>query len=660
MTSVHSHIFTEEEINDLCNLPEVLEAKQKLNSNHNVVYFHISLSESMKQKIKENIQLDLFHIDSIPMRWIQGDTKPHIDQSTSSFKKTYLIYLNDNPGKFMIDGNSYTINKGNGYVFDEGLSHETIETGLEPRLLLGPMSEEGFSVGGPTTISADGQTEIIYFKDLGSGSIAYKINDGSYLGIFLPVSITNTNTSYTLKVLFENNLLLSSTSDYIICGSENIQFGSESLNSDGSRPTITIDSVNFYIGFIQNGTGSSGSSNNDGFNNIYIYNLNIETSGVTTLNPEAGWIGQSYFGSYKINNYIVNCSSTGPINDTSGGILGAYSGSDGGNIKIIGCSSYGNISSYSGGMIGIHAGQNAGNVTCEYCWSQGNIGQYSGGIFGYSPGISEGFTYANYCYSLGNIGTGAGGIYGANPGENIARNYSIGCYSRGNIDTDGGGIFGINAGSGGGTVSATNCYSNGVITTTGNGIYGTNNISGTETNCYSSNGSWNSTTANSNLTGVPTSVVGTTWVATVTNQPYELVNMGYTPYTLTNILTTTTPQLKQSYQSSLKQGQNTISGIISGLSYEILQKSGGNSSSYNTVTINSTTGVISTTSSTKPGTYTLYIRNTGSYYITQYTLIVQKKNQKNKKKVRIFYDNVNGTTLVVNQKCKKKLVYWCP
>jgi len=657
MTSVYSHIFTEEEINYLCNLPEVLEAKKKLDSKQKIIYFHISLSESMKQKIKENIQLDLFHIDSIPMRWIQGDTKPHIDRGISSFKKTYLIYLNDNPGQFIIDGNSYTMNKGNGYVFDEGLSHETIGTGLEPRLLLGPMSEFGLGVGAGSVIFADGQTETIYFKYFTGPSIfgtQYKINNGSYNNLSLPVTIVNTNTSYTLKVLFENNIVIDSNIWYMICGSHNIQFGSESLNSDGSRPILTVDTVLNYPGFINNGSNSA-----EGFDNIKIYNLQITTSGGSTLQSDGGWFGQSYFGRLKINNYIINCSSDGPIIDAGGGIIGGYAG-EAGTLYIFGCSSSGNTGQYSGGIIGFYAGQNAGSITCEYCWSEGSIGIDSGGIIGYYPGYSGGFTYANYCYSLGYIGTNAGGIYGAYAGENIARNYATGCYSTGNINTDGGGIFGSNAGVGGGTVSAINCYSNGVITTTGNGIYGTNNISGTETNCYSSNGSWNSTTANLNLTGVPTSVVGTTWVSTVTNQPYELVNMGYTPYTVTNILTTTTPQLKKSYQSSLKQNQNTISGIISGLSYEILQKSGGNSSSYNTITINSTTGVISTTSSTKPGTYTLYIRNTGSYYITQYTLIVQKKNQKNKKKVHVFYDNVNGTTLVVNQKCKKKLVYWCP
>ncbi len=648
----YENLFSNDEIEYILNLSEVEKAKKEIdNKNKGSIYFTIDLTPSIKNSLKEKFNLDFSKKNKIPMRWIKGDILPHKDVGINNFKKTHLIYLNDNPGKLVIEGNSYPITKNSGYIFDEGISHETIDTGSEPRLLLGPMSEEGIAVGAATTIIADGQTEIVYLKDFGLGDIQYKINNGSFNIISAPLTIINTNSSYTLKVLFENDFVIY-YSWYIICGSENIQFGSESLNLDGSRPTITIDNVNFYPGFIQNGTNSL-----NGLNKIYVYNLRILTSGTTTLNPEGGWIGQSYFGKHANNNYIVNCSSYGTIQDTSGGILGAYSG-ESGVLKIIGCSSYGSINTYSGGIIGINAGANAGNVSCDYCWSEGNIGQYSGGIYGYFPGNSEGFTYANNCYSLGNIGLSAGGIFGANAGENIGRNYAIDCYSRGNIDSDGGGIYGINAGSGGGTVSAYNCYSNGIITTPGNGIYGTNNISGIETNCYSSNGSWNTSTANSNLIGVPTSVVGSKWVATVLNQPYELLNMGYTPYSIYNILTFPSPNLKISYNLSLKKGQSSSAAIVSGLSYNILEKSGGKSSSYGTITIDSSTGVISTTSNTKPGLYTLYIRNTGSYNITKFNLIIKKKKKKNNK-VRIFFNNTKGTTTIINKNCKQNSFYWC-
>ena len=130
-------------------------------------------------------------------------------------------------------------------MFDENVSHETIGTGTEPRLLLGPMSEQGFSVGASTTITADGETETIYFRYTAGTGVEYKINDSSYFGFSLPVTIVNSNPAFRLKVLFENDMILETNIFYFICGSTNIQFGSESLNSDGSRPVITI-AVNYY------------------------------------------------------------------------------------------------------------------------------------------------------------------------------------------------------------------------------------------------------------------------------------------------------------------------------------------------------------------------------------------------------------------------------
>jgi hypothetical protein len=49
---------------------------------------------------------------------------------------------------------------------------------------------------------------------------------------------------------------------------------------------------------------------------------------------------------------------------------------------------------------------------------------------------------------------------------------------------------------------------------------------------------------------------------------------------------------------------------------------GGSSNTYDTITINATNGSISTTRNTLPGSYTLTIRNNGSYHITTYTLTV--------------------------------------
>lgn len=657
----YENILSDVDILDILNLSEVQNAKKNIDKiQEGSIYFSISLTPSIKNSIYEKLGLNLFQFDSIPMRWLKGDTRPHIDRGISSFDNTYLIYLTDNQGKFVIENNSYPISKGTAYVFHEGLYHETINTGIEPRLLLGPMSEKGFAVG--SVISRPGGNTI-YFRQ--TSDIQYSLDDQvSWINVGnnYPLNIVNSDTTLGyLNIEFVGDITFNNSSPggvfkYFICGSSYLQFGSSSLNNDGTRPKITIDGVLNYPGLIENGYSSLA-----GQSNIRVYNLEVLATNGSTLINDAGWIGKSYFAKNANSNYVVNCSSDGPIIDAGGGIIGGYSG-ESGSLYISGCSSSGNMGQYSGGIIGFNAGQNAGNVTCEFCWSTGNIGTDSGGIFGYEAGYSEGHTYATKCYSTGNIGTNGGGIYGSLAGTYTGRNYATGCYSLGNIDQDAGGIFGKAAGSDGGTCVVTNCYSNGNIFTSGNGIYGTNKQSGaTLANCYIGNGSWSSTSANSQLTGYPVSpnIVGTSWVSTVTNQPYEINGMGYTPYSTSMISNTST--MIQTTSLSIGPSGTSSAAIVSGKSYTILQKSGGHSSSYGTISIDSTTGVITTTTGTKPGTYVLYIRNTGSYNITEFRLTITGKSKKKKKKnVRILFNNTMGmTTIIKCKKCKPVTFEWC-
>lgn len=82
------------------------------------------------------------------MRWIVGDSPPHVDSGASEFQHSYLVYLNDSEGEFIVDGVSYPITANVGYKFSEGLSHKTEGTGTSPRLLVGPMNEFAEPVGG--------------------------------------------------------------------------------------------------------------------------------------------------------------------------------------------------------------------------------------------------------------------------------------------------------------------------------------------------------------------------------------------------------------------------------------------------------------------------------------------------------------------------------
>jgi hypothetical protein len=98
--------------------------------------------------------------------------------------------------------------------------------------------------------------------------------------------------------------------------------------------------------------------------------------------------------------------------------------------------------------------------------------------------------------------------------------------------------------------------------------------------------------------------------------------MGYTPYATANIIPTAIPTLNRSVAAALVAGTATAAAVISGRSYTVLQIVGTSPESYSSITMNSTTGVISTTGSTVPGTYAIYLRNTGSYNITTYLLTI--------------------------------------
>jgi hypothetical protein len=468
-----------------------------------------------------------------------------------------------------------------------------------------------------SSISANGETDIVSIKQE-AGVIYAKINNGSWTPQTAPITVINLSTQI-LPILFTTDMTITNGNEYFLCGSDNLQFGSKSLNTGGSRPFITVE-VDSFDGFISNGEELT-----PGKNNIHVYNLIIDGSGRTTQ-IGAGWLGKKYFGNSATGNYIANCSSNGSIADQAGGILGQYSGSgSGATLYIRGCSSSGSIAQLGGGIIGSYAGSSGGSAVCEQCFATGTIQGFAGGIFGDYAG-DEGYAEANKCYTTGLLGNSAGGIYGRFTG-NFGLAIATKCYSIGAIGTDAGGIYGIGAGSDGGTTQAINCYSAGLITTSGTGIYGTGKANGTELNCYAADDSWSTADANLSLQGFPasTNTVGTVWVSRGLNIPYELNAFGYTPYTVSNI--DASADLVQTFSQSIEPGQMTnpasvINSDPSGNDFTILQLSGGEGDSYATITMNSQTGAISTTTSTKPGTYTVYVRSLGSYNITTYVLLV--------------------------------------
>ncbi len=639
---------------------EVLKAKKQLNGQTSgSVYFSIPIADEIKDLLKASTGLDLSSVASVPMRWIKGDTLPHIDRGTQDFTNTYLAYLTDSSGQLLLGDDSYSIEAGSAFVFNEGIRHETLGTGAEPRLLLGPMSESGFAVGVPTTINQPGGS-IIYIREV-TGNFQYSVNDINFStpsGITFPCTIRNNNTGAGfLKVIFTTDLnFATTTNEHFVVNSDYIQFGNESLNANGTRPIITI-TVSNYDGLIENGSFSS-----DAFSNVTICNLIIDGTG-GSQQIGAGWFGHKSFGKNATNNYIINCSSSGDI--YGGGILGQITE----NVTLIGCSSSGDILQANAGGI---VGADTRLVIVQSCWSTGNmaagaLGDGCGGIVG---AYCINATITN-CYYTGTIsGDNSGGIIGSNSGSiliSISNCYSTGvitganaggicgslnggtynvtianCYTVGNLINSLGKLNGAICGyiSGAVTILISHCYTTGTFADNTKGyIIGDNStINGFNMSSpnyilsenYSeagspggSEGDWNMAHARTALQNSPSTEpgVGTDWISRGASQSFELFNMGYNPYSINNISGTS---LVRTAAATVIAGSSSAAAIIADKSYTILAITGGDSGSYSTITINSSSGSISTTAETVPNTYTVYVYNTGSYNITTFTLTVNE------------------------------------
>jgi len=144
------NVLSNDEINEILSDPIVQTNRDSLSDAQNVVKFTLSLPDSIKTRLENSLDINLSQTATTPMRWIRGDTLPHIDRGEEHFDNTYLVYLTDSVGELIIDGQAYPITAGAAYVFNEGLEHSTINTGNSDRLMIGPMSERGFGVGAAT------------------------------------------------------------------------------------------------------------------------------------------------------------------------------------------------------------------------------------------------------------------------------------------------------------------------------------------------------------------------------------------------------------------------------------------------------------------------------------------------------------------------------
>jgi hypothetical protein len=263
MASSFANVLSSEELQYLNNLPEVLTAKEALASRASgMVYFSVAITDSIRSTLHARFGLDITG-SSIPMRWIKGDTAPHVDTGASSFQNTYLLYLNDSPGELIVDSQSYPIQANTGFVFNEGLSHETLRTENVSRLLLGPMNELAEPVGAasiayyPTQADALGQT-----NSLGGGSS--EVGSGGPYGGFTSWRIASNSTGTSPQNVVYNN------GDILISDGAYYMYPAAPCFLEGSTILCQIDGVERYVPVEQLTKGTLVKTSMDGYKPVVL------------------------------------------------------------------------------------------------------------------------------------------------------------------------------------------------------------------------------------------------------------------------------------------------------------------------------------------------------------------------------------------------------
>jgi hypothetical protein len=253
MSSVYKNVLSNEELDYIINHPEVLLAKSSLDSQTSgMIYFSVPVTRSIRDTLQRRVGLDLSIDSQIPMRWIKGDVASHADVGSSNFKNTYLLYLNDSPGELVIDTQTHPIRSNTGFVFNEGIPHETLYTENVPRLLLGPMNELAEPVGSPLTYFPTESDALAYTNVLGYGS-GYVVGSG---GPFGPGDgytswrlASNSNGSSSKSVTYPNGSTLIADGSYYL-------YPSAPCFLEGSTILCQVDGVEKYVRVeeLKNGT----------------------------------------------------------------------------------------------------------------------------------------------------------------------------------------------------------------------------------------------------------------------------------------------------------------------------------------------------------------------------------------------------------------------
>jgi hypothetical protein len=133
----------------------------------------------------------------------------------SPFENTYLVYLNDSPGELIVDSHTYPICANSGFVFNEGLSHETQHTENVPRLLLGPMNELAEPVGSNLTYYPTEADALAYTNVLGYGN-SNVVGDPPFGGYTSWRLASNSTGTSPQNVVYVNGNTLNADGSYYL------------------------------------------------------------------------------------------------------------------------------------------------------------------------------------------------------------------------------------------------------------------------------------------------------------------------------------------------------------------------------------------------------------------------------------------------------------
>lgn len=182
------NVLSPGEISAILNDPIVKTNRASLSNAQNVVKFSLPLADEIRAKLSSRLAIAVSN--TVPMRWIKGDTPLHVDRGEKQFSRTHLVYLTDSVGELIIDGRSYPIIAGDAHIFSEGLAHCTVNTAgtaensenseNSERLMIGPMSEAGFGVGAVSST-------ILYFGNRSDAETNQNIIGSSYGYVLAPI-----------------------------------------------------------------------------------------------------------------------------------------------------------------------------------------------------------------------------------------------------------------------------------------------------------------------------------------------------------------------------------------------------------------------------------------------------------------------------------------